>query len=44
MVDLLIEDHNELREMVRRVAVERVSKRADDIDRLGEYPLSLIHI
>ena len=44
MVDLLIEDHNELREMVRRVAVERVSKRADEIDRLGEYPQDMFEL
>ena len=44
MVDLLIEDHKELREMVRRVAVERVSKRADDIDRLGEYPHDMFEL
>ena len=44
MVDLFIEDHNELREMVRRVAVERVSKRADDIDRLGEYPQDMFEL
>ena len=44
MVDLFIEDHNELREMVRRVAVERVSKRADDIDRLGEYPHDMFEL
>ena len=44
MVDLLIEDHSELREMVRRVAVERVSKRADDIDRLGEYPHDMFEL
>jgi len=44
MVDLLIDDHNELREMVRRVAVERVSKRADDIDRLGEYPHDMFEL
>ena len=44
MVDLLIEDHKELREMVRRVAVERVSKRADEIDRLGEYPQDMFEL
>ena len=44
MVDLLIDDHNELREMVRRVAVERVSERADDIDRLGEYPHDMFEL
>ena len=44
MIDTLIQDHNELRDLVRRVAVEKVSKRADAIDAEGEYPQDMFEL
>jgi len=37
-------DHQELRDMIRRVATERVAPRADEIDRTGEYPVDMYEL
>lgn len=37
-------DHIELREMIRRVARERVAPRADEIDRTAQYPVDMFKL
>jgi alkylation response protein AidB-like acyl-CoA dehydrogenase len=38
------EDQRAVRDLVRRIAVERVAKRADEIDRSTEYPQDMFYL
>lgn len=40
----LTEDQRQVRDLVRRVARERVAPRADEIDRTGEYPQDMFEL